>query len=147
MIWKLQLIAAPCLVLSMLNIGFASEVSDVMKQQRAQVQAERKALVGGTMQLSSEQKEYLDKMSQLLKEKSAISIAICGISTAQDRKGLQVESTTHSQDKFLNLAEQRAAAVKDYLVKEKNIDIDRLRGCSPAFVDDENKAPKVELLF
>lgn len=57
MIWKLQLIAVPCLVLSMLNVGFASEVSDVMKKQRAQVQAERKALVGGTMQLSSEQNE------------------------------------------------------------------------------------------
>ena len=57
---EIHLLVASFVVLNLAVIGFeaaAADVGKIMQQQRAQVQADRKAIIGKTMQVSSTQAE------------------------------------------------------------------------------------------
>ncbi len=107
---------------------------------------------------------YMEKVAGILKARPAVNIKICGLAVEEDRTALAgpvakpapeagkdkpvAAAVTVSEAQLLELASQRAEAVKDYLVTGHGVAAGRLVACQPqvesADVDD---APRVELLI
>jgi hypothetical protein len=117
---------------------------------------------------------YLERVAELLKTRPEIRIKVCGLATEADKgnrketsgkKGpeqptavegspdaakvetypeqLQPLSADEQQGR---LAKQRAAGIKEYLVKNHGIEDDRLLVCLPEYDAREKATPRVELL-
>jgi len=124
--------------------------------------------------LSPENKTYLEQMAARLKDRPRVKIVLCGIGTVTDLKKRQgittsrpdagkekrtesdlpeetspdanlITLTNEERDRLLELAELRAQAVKEALVKEGGIDARRLIICSPEVENRERATPRVEM--
>ena len=117
---------------------------------------------------------YLERVAELLKTRPEIRLRVCGLATQADKgnrketsgkKGPEQPTTVEgspdapvverypeqlqplSADKQLgSLAKQRAAGIKEYLVKNHGIEDDRLLVCLPEYDAREKAIPRVELL-
>jgi hypothetical protein len=117
---------------------------------------------------------YLERVAELLKTRPEIRLKVCGLATEADKddqkktsgkKGpaqpTAVEGSSDapevetypeqlqplSADEQLGrLAKQRAAGIKEYLVKNHGIEDDRLLVCLPEYDAREKATPRVELL-
>jgi hypothetical protein len=117
---------------------------------------------------------YLERVAELLKTRPEIRIKVCGLATEADKgnrketsgkKGPEQPTAVEgspdaakvetypeqlqplSADEQLGrLAKQRAAGIKEYLVKNHGIEDDRLLVCLPEYDAREKATPRVELL-
>lgn len=124
----------------------------------------------GQSDLDDSDHEYLGKVAQVLKDRPNIAIKLCGVAAGQDRlffqqqqqaqpqqdrqasepaKGAEPQSAPPvDEEKLSELADQRAAAVKDYLVEQHQIPPDHLVGCLPQLeIDDQESSPRTDLLI
>jgi hypothetical protein len=128
----------------------------------------------GSEAISGNAVPYLERVAELLKTRPQIHLKICGLATAAD-KGDQKEASgkkgseqsaavekssdaaeveTYPQElaplkadeRLGSLAKQRAAGIKEYLVKNHGIEDDRLLVCLPEYDAREQATPRVELL-
>lgn len=118
---------------------------------------------------------YLERVAELLKTRPEIRIKVCGLATEADKddqketsgkKGPEQPTASErspdapevetypeqlqplSADEQLgSLAKQRAAGIKEYLVKNHGIEDDRLLVCLPEYDAREKATPRVELLI
>ena len=118
---------------------------------------------------------YLERVAELLKTRPEIRIKVCGLATEADKddqkessgkKGPEQPTASErspdapevetypeqlqplSADEQLGrLAKQRAAGIKEYLVKNHGIEDDRLLVCLPEYDAREKATPRVELLI
>ena len=108
--------------------------------------------------------EYLDKVAGILKNRPEVNIKLCGVAVESDRvafreravgsdgKGTQSGSAPQamppiSDDQLLLLANQRAAAVEEYLINRQDVNPGRLVACQPRMDADAAAKPRVDLLI
>jgi hypothetical protein len=116
----------------------------------------------GNAKLDDDDRERLDKLVGMLKERPHIHLVICGVSTQADRRNWfgdtnefmddnadeapsKLPSLSQEQLEKLNtLAKERSQVVKEYLLKQK-IDADRLIICTPKHQPGDSQPPRTEL--
>ena len=105
--------------------------------------------------------DYLEKVAGILKDRPDVNIKICGFAVEKDRPVMGLKSASKDRDadrenekddpegnqQLLQLARQRAAAVKDHLVAEHAVSASRLVACQPHIDEDDDAAPRVDLLI
>lgn len=93
--------------------------------------------------LEGTQVDYLEKIAALMKERPDIGVTLCGIATRDELAAEQADEI------LLELAQNRAAGVKNHLVHRLEIDASRLYSCLPKIEEaSENKrVGRVELLL
>ncbi len=93
------------------------------------------------------QQAYLQAFIALMQDKDDTRVNLCAISTPTDidlASGSQV--TDKKQIRQLkDIAEQREAALKDYLIKQGNISSSRLLLCAPKIDSSKGAQPRMEL--
>ena len=128
----------------------------------------------GSDTLSDNAAPYLERVAELMKTRPEILIKVCGLATEAD-KGDEKETSgkkkpeqpTASErnpnasevepypdqlqpltvdERLGRLAKQRAAGIKEYLIKDHEIEADRLLVCLPEYDAREKATPRVELL-
>ena len=128
----------------------------------------------GSDTISDNAEPYLERVAKLMKTRPQIRIKVCGLATEAD-KGDQKETSGKkgpeqptaverspdvpevetypeklqpltAEEQLGKLAKQRAAGVKEYLVKNHGIEADRLLVCLPEYDAREKATPRVELL-
>lgn len=108
----------------------------------------------GKNELTSQQKNYLEKLGKVMQDRPKIDVQICAYTTAADlslaQGGSEKSSSPISQaqiDETLKVGLQRQKEIKDYLISKYKIDDGRLLLCSPKFDDSKDAKPRVELLI
>ncbi len=109
-------------------------------------------------------RDYLSKVAQVLKERPKVAIKLCGVAVQQDvlylqqlaraqreksnNKAAAAEAPAIDEQQLIELARQRAAVVKDYLVEKFQTPADYLVGCRPRIAGGETEAPpRTDLLI
>jgi len=115
--------------------------------------------IAGSAELTSDNKDYLNKLAALMQERPKLVLNICGRASEQDRSALlqQAQVNTHGQqteknavvpevtnEQLLQLATERTNRSKDWLINAK-VDADRLFTCYSDMEDVEKNAPIVDL--
>ena len=109
----------------------------------------------GESDLTSKQKDYLNKLGKVMQDRPKIDVQICAFSTAADlsiRKESAEEKYTgelsQSQiNKSLELGQVRQKAIKDFLISKFKINDGRLILCAPEYDKSKDAKPRVELLI
>jgi len=124
----------------------------------------------GQSMLDDNDRAYLGKVAKVLKDRPKIAIKLCGVAAPQDRLFLEQEQqkqqaqTTKTpaqaqaaapaeaivvdETRLSEIAEQRAAAIKDFLIEKHQVSASRLVGCLPQLeLDDDKAAPRTDLLI
>ena len=91
--------------------------------------------------LEDMQIDYVEKIATLMKERPDIGITLCGVTTRDELPSSQADEV------LLELAQNRAARVKNHLIRNFEIDATRLYSCLPKIDEaSENKrVGRVEL--
>jgi len=123
--------------------------------------------------LDDQAQRYLERVSALMKERPELRIRICGTATESDRRALEenaakkaAESASKtkpkadaeqageaaaapqvSDEQLQTLANGRAEAVKEHLVRQRNIGPERLFICHPEVERNSEAEPQVKLLI
>lgn len=95
----------------------------------------------GSADLGLQAIDYLKTIKNLLMEKEALRLTICGLSIPGDISGQTVEV---NKEVFMGLADQRALAIQDFFVAQ-GIPIERLFVCNPAIDTEEDATPTASL--
>jgi outer membrane protein OmpA-like peptidoglycan-associated protein len=126
----------------------------------------------GQSVLDDSDREYLDKVAKVLKDRPKIAIKLCGVAASRDRLffqqqqqkqqqqqqaakppaqaqgASQLEAPVVDETKLSEIAEQRAAVVKDFLIEKHKVPASRLVGCLPQLeIDDAKAQPRTDLLI
>ena len=106
----------------------------------------------GTANLTPGASEFLAEVAAAMRQHPETRIKVCGRTVGADRKALgAAKSQPVAQDDLLALADERAATVKEHLVKQYGIEAGRLIACRPRFDPAEKSgkpqrgAPRIEL--
>lgn len=112
----------------------------------------------GEYSLGDEQKAYLDNLAKMLNERPKVHLSLCGFATVADlwlldswlasepAEKWQLSSLSDTQrESLMQLANQRALGIKEYLVKEQSIDAKRLIVCEPQYTATTDKLPQVAI--
>ncbi|GAB1258826.1 hypothetical protein NBRC116494_33280 [Aurantivibrio plasticivorans] len=104
----------------------------------------------GSDELSSDMQSYLNTMSTLFKEKSALNVVACPVSTSADKQVLQNKAKNPLDEESLNsqlaeLSNARYRAFKTYMVEQGGVQSSQIVECLPTFNDKENAIPAVNL--
>jgi hypothetical protein len=110
--------------------------------------------------------EYLDKVAGILKERPEVNIKLCGVAVESDRDAFEEQAAASAggdgkekqaetapepprigDDRLLALADQRDAAVKEYLISKHAVPAARLVACQPQIDADAAAEPRVDLLI
>ncbi len=91
--------------------------------------------------LEDTQKDYVEKIATLMKERPDIGITLCGVTTRNELPSSKADKV------LLELAQNRAEGVKNHLIHNFDIDAKRLYSCLPKIDEaSENKrVGRVEL--
>lgn len=135
-------------------------VGELLHGQMTKITFEPVEFAPGDTTLTDTQKEYLDKLSNLMQKTPRLDLTVCGVATALDANASAIKTEKASQgdkkdtsaqtinhEALLSLAKERADSVKAYLIKEKQIAPQRLHNCTPTFKDDVNAKPVVDFVF
>jgi hypothetical protein len=115
--------------------------------------------------LDDQDRDYLGKVSQVLKERPKIAIKLCGTATQADRQAMSEALARQSakgekkqakegkaekppevaDEQLLALAKDRAERVQDYLVKQQGVSASRTAVCRPLIDVQQEAAPRVDL--
>ena len=93
------------------------------------------------------QQAYLKAFIALMQAKEDTRVNICGISIPTDidlSVGSKVTDKGHI-NQLKDIAEQREAAFKDYIIKHGNIASSRLLLCAPKIDSSKDAQPRIEL--
>jgi outer membrane protein OmpA-like peptidoglycan-associated protein len=121
----------------------------------------------GQAALDDTDRDYLSKVAQILKDRPQIAIKLCGVAVKRDALHLQQQRSKDKKEKsdksgsmaeipvdteqLRTLAEQRAAAVKDYLIEHFQAPANRIVGCRPRIETDESektdRIPRTDILI
>ena len=109
----------------------------------------------GQETLTTTGEEYPAKVAEVMRERPKIAIKLCGVAVQQDQLFFQQQQQPPAQPppamderKLADLAAQRAAVVKDYLVERHRIPAAHLVGCRPRIQTDKADAkPHTDLLI
>ena len=125
----------------------------------------------GQSVLDDSDREYLGKVAKVLKDRPKIAIKLCGVAASQDQLFFQQQQQKQQQQQaaktptqvqsaspleapvvdettLSEIAEQRAAAVKDFLIEKHRVAASRLVGCLPQLeIDDAKAKPRTDLLI
>ncbi len=115
----------------------------------------------GSVELQTNGKEQLDRLSKLLTEKPGIRLTLCGTTNKRDvftlypelkpekekadKASKDVLLTKEQTLKLDQLARDRQVNSKNYLIKRHNIDHSRLILCAPEHKDDDEDISGVEI--
>lgn len=127
-------------------------VGELVAGQASKVAFEPLIFPAGSSDIQSNQKTYLDKIARLMQDTPHIGLTVCGIATEQDKNALttvetQQQASVPDQQELINLAQQRADAVRDYFNTQRNIDRKRLHDCNATYREDPSAKPSVEFIF
>jgi hypothetical protein len=116
--------------------------------------------------LDDQDRDYLGKVGEVLKERPKIAIKLCGTATQADRQALsqalvrqaakqgEEKQTKEGEaekppevadEQLLALAKRRAERVQDYLVKQQGVSASRTVVCRPLIDAQQAAAPRVDL--
>jgi len=87
--------------------------------------------------------DYLEKISNVMKNRPALDLTICGIATQEELKTLS--KTAKPGEALLDLASARAFAIKDLLIEKYGIEERRLLVCRPEIDEKPEARPRVEI--
>lgn len=148
----LYVIYPPALVLSLLDSGFKSVSAAKFEPIKFQP---------GSVKLDAKAREYLDKLKDTLKERSRMSISVCGRTNADDFKAVtgysiklesnpapatlkkQQQLIEKYEQSLLDLAQQRTQVVREYLLKNTDITPAQVGACRAEFKPDNTSSPSV----
>jgi hypothetical protein len=122
------------------------------------------AFAPASAELEAERHAYLGKVAGIIEQRPGINLRLCGVATAMDRDALAAEAAGEKDGKgskaadpkpeieitdeqLIELADQRDAAVKDFLVARHGVQPGRLVACQPVIDPDEGAVPRVDLLI
>jgi hypothetical protein len=128
----------------------------------------------GSARISHTSVPYLERVAELMRTRPEVQIKVCGLATEADKgegkktlrnKGPEQPTAMErspdaagiepypeqlqpltANERLGILAKQRAAGIKEYLVKNHGIEDDRLLVCLPEYDAREEATPRVELL-
>jgi hypothetical protein len=128
----------------------------------------------GSDKISHTSVPYLERVAELMKTRPEVHIKVCGLATEADKddgkktsgnkgpeqptagerspEAAEIEPYPEqlrpltADERLGILAQQRAAGIKEYLVKNHGIEDDRLLVCLPEYDAREEATPRVELL-
>ena len=119
----------------------------------------------GSATINDSGKEQLEKLSTLLSEKPQIHLTLCGVTNQQDVYALYPELKSKPENKneekaaseiklnekqlstLEQLARERQINAKNYLVKQQNIEHDRLILCAPEHKSEDDAVAGVEIVI
>ena len=144
--------------------GALITVAELAGEAASKVRLQPVMFAPGSAETLAESLDYLEKVAGILKARPEVNIKVCGLSVEEDRTVLATPAVTPapgagkekpataagtvSDEKLLELANQRAAVVKDFLVTGHGITASRLVACQPQVESaDTDNAPRVELLI
>ena len=163
--------ATSYLVYALQPYGAMVAVAKVAGEQAAKIRLDPVEFEPGQATLDDNDHEYLGKIAKVLKERPKIAVKVCGVAVQQDVAKIQpppaktTEKTASKQtaegrtapppappvvdeQKLTELGEQRAAAIRDYLVNNFKISASRLTGCQTRLETDQADAkPRTDLLL
>ncbi|MGD8934261.1 MAG: DUF748 domain-containing protein, partial [Gammaproteobacteria bacterium] len=108
----------------------------------------------GSSQLTDASKQQLDKLAELLTERPAVHLTLCGFTNLSDRDKLFTEiidkekikpPTVERLTQLKKLGAERQDNVKNYLVSSGKIEHNRLILCEPEHSDDAEAIAGVEI--
>jgi outer membrane protein OmpA-like peptidoglycan-associated protein len=108
----------------------------------------------GSSQLTDSGKEQLDKLAELLTERPAVYLTLCGFTNLSDRDKLFTEildkekikpPTAERLTQLKKLGAERQDTVKNYLISAGKIEHSRLILCEPEHSDDADAIAGVEI--
>ena len=128
-------------------VPYANIVSVAMKVGEFALKLRFDDLIYETKQIepSEAQQAYLKAFIALMQDKEKTRVNICGISTPADidlENGIKITNKAQIHQ-LKEIAEQREAAFKDYMIKEGNIASSRLLLCAPKI--DSSKMAKARI--
>jgi hypothetical protein len=107
--------------------------------------------------------DYLDKVAGIIAQRPNINVRLCGVATAADRTALQERALAAgaerekkkseqqvppiSDEQLVEIADQRDAAIEEYLISKHGIKPGRLVACQPAIDAKPEAEPRVDLLI
>jgi len=94
-----------------------------------------------SVDLEDAQIDYLEKIATLMKERPAIGITLCGVAARDELP------TSQADEALLELGQNRAARVKNFLIHNYEIDATRLYSCLPKIdkASENERVGRVEL--
>jgi len=114
----------------------------------------------GAAEINDSGKQQLDKLSKLLSEKPQIHLTLCGVTNQQDVFALypglkeklknnkaEIKLTDKQLLQLNQLARDRQINSKNYLVKQRGIEHDRLILCAPEHKSEEDAVAGVEIII
>jgi hypothetical protein len=152
------------LTMALQPYGTLITLARIAGEQATKVRLQPVVFEAGTAVNMEDSYGYLEKVAGILKDRPEVNVKICGLAVEEDRPVLAMQSAgkekgaaekdkketgaTVSDEQLLELARQRAAAVKDHLVAEHAVTASRLVACQP-HIDDEGDegVPRVDLLI
>ena len=108
----------------------------------------------GSSKLTDAQMGQLTKLAELLTERPAVHLTLCGFTNLNDREKMFTEiidkekikpPSAERLQKLIQLGSERQDNVKDYLVSVGKIAHDRLILCAPEYSDDAGTISGVEI--
>ena len=156
--------ATSYLVYALQPYGAMIAVAKVAGEAASKVRLEAVEFEPGQASLDDTDRDYLSKIAKVLKERPKLAVKVCGTAVQQDVAHLQPPADKASgqngkkeappaapvvdKQKLTDLAEQRAASVKDYLVETFKVPASRLVDCQPRLESDQTDAlPRTDLLL
>lgn len=115
------------------------------------------AFAPGETDLQQEQRNYLEKLAEVLYERPELKVTLVGTAVMSERElipvgiseknGADRPLTGEERQYLLKQAGRRAAAVRKYMVEEYGMDSGRIFLSDPLLDKDEEAEPRVELGF
>jgi len=144
--------------------GALITVAELAGEAASKVRLQPVMFAPGSTENLAESLDYLEKVAGILKSRPEVNIKVCGLAVEEDRAVLAKPAapaapeagkdkpvaavSTVSEEQLLELASQRAGAVKDFLVTGHGVTASRLVACQPQVESaDMDNAPRVELLI
>jgi hypothetical protein len=143
-------------------------VADIASSVAGAVQLQPVIFTAGSTTLDATALQYQQRLAVLLNERPQLRIKICGVATSSDRdylaaralEALKAKQTTSldidefgkplpapviSDEQLLELAQQRADAVKAELINTHQLNAERLFSCHSQIDANKDAVPRVEL--
>ncbi len=144
---------------TMQPFGTALTLVDLARHLSGQIKFDPIVFQIGSAKLRQANLQYLNKLSELLNERPKLRLQFCAYTTPRDDEHLTKSRESKSeretddlqtkltQEALLALGNERAAAIKRYLIRERDISPDRLLECKTRFDEDNAAVPRVEILM
>jgi hypothetical protein len=154
------------LIAALQPYGTLISLAQIAGEAAMKVRLEPIKFASASAAVTSETREYLQKVITLMADRPEINIKVCGVAVAADHQTMLAEATTTaeqealkkklpkpvpstiSDDQLLQLARARVAAVKEILISEFKADATHLIDCQPIIIREAaENPPRVELLI